>query len=206
MTQRGKYIVIEGNDGTGKSTQVELLRAHLNNTGIESIEIHEPDGTPVASAIRDIIKNGSLSRSPETNLLLFTASRNELWHHAKEQLEKGKWVIAARNYFSTLAYQGYGEGINRELITSLTRQFTDEAYMSPDLAVILSLEDEKERERRIGQRGSLQNPDTFESKDTSFQQRVNSGYLAVAKEYGLPVISALQSPEAISAEIVELLP
>lgn len=205
MAIHGKYIVIEGNDGTGKSTQVELLRTRLKNDGIQTIEIHEPGGTAVADAIRQVIKNGSLERSAKTNLLLFTASRQEIWQHAEAHLAKGTWVIAARNYFSTLAYQGYGEGLDRELILSVTQQFTSDRYMTPDLAVILTLEDEDERKRRIGQRGDLDNPDTFESKDSSFQQRVSDGYLHIAKDRSLPVISALQTPQQISDEIYALI-
>ena len=206
MPSRGKYVVIEGNDGTGKSTQVELLRARLKNEGIESIEIHEPAGIPIADAIRTVIKNGDLDRSGETNLLLFTASRHEIWRHAEKQLDEGIWVIAARNYFSTLAYQGSGEGLDKDLILRTTETFTDAAYMTPDLAVILSLEDENERAKRIGKRGELENPDTFESKDAAFQRRVNDGYLQIAKERNLPIISALQTPEEISDEIYALLP
>ena len=202
----GKYIVIEGHDGTGKSTQVGLLREKLATRDIESIEFHEPEGTPIASALRAIIKNGDLARDPETNLLLFTAARHEIWQAAQQKLNEGAWVIAARNYFSTLAYQGYGEGLSLELITETTRKFTSETYMRPDVAVILSLDDENERAKRIQNRGELEIPDTFESKNDSFQQAVKDGYLKIAKEYGLPVISATQTPDEVTAQIQALLP
>lgn len=202
---RGKYIVIEGSDGTGKSTQVQLLRAELEKRGIKSIEFHEPEGAPIADAIRTVIKNGELPRDGQTNLLLFTAARHEIWKHAQTELENGTWVIAARNYFSTLAYQGYGEGLDLDLITETTRTFTDETYMKPDLAVILSLDDEAERERRIKSRGELENPDTFESKSSDFQTAVKNAYLKIAKERGLPVISANQTPEAITGQIYKYL-
>lgn len=203
---RGKYIVIEGHDGTGKSTQVRMLREYLSKHGIDSIEFHEPEGTPIANEIRTIIKNGSLNRSAITNLLLFTAARHEIWHNrAKTALANDTWVISARNYFSTLAYQGYGEGVDIELITSTTEKFTDEQYMQPDLAVILSLESDDERKKRIGNRGELENPDTFESRDDDFQSRVRDGYLTVAKEHNLPIISATQSPEEVLADIVTLI-
>lgn len=200
MTQ-GKYIVIEGSDGTGKSTQVTLLRERLKERGIDSIEFHEPGGLPITDSIREIILNGSLERQPETNLLLFTAARCELWHTARQQLKKGVWVIASRNYFSTLAYQGYGEGLDRQLITKTTRQFTDDLYMQPDVAVILTLEDEAEREARIGKRGELQTPDTFESKDESFQKTVHNSYKQLAEEYDLPLIAASRSRQEIADDI-----
>lgn len=202
---RGKYIVIEGHDGTGKSTQVSLLREKLTTEGIDSIEFHEPGGMPIADAIRAVIKNGNLSRDSTTNLLLFTAARHEIWKDAQEKLADGTWVIAARNYFSTLAYQGYGEGLDIELITSTTHRFTDNVYMQPDLAVILSLEDDREREKRIAKRGELTNPDTFESKDSNFQDRVKAGYITIARARDLSVISALRSPEAITEQIYSLI-
>lgn len=203
--KRGKYIVIEGNDGTGKSTQVGLIREKLAAKGIESIEFHEPQGSPIADEIRTIIKNGSLERDSRTNLLLFTAARHEIWKHAQAELEKGIWVVAARNYFSTLAYQGYGEGLELELIMSTTALFTNELYMKPDMAVILTLEDEQERIKRISGRGSLAVQDTFESRDQSFQTALQEGYLAIAKEYKLPVISASQPKEVITKQIFDLI-
>lgn len=201
---RGKYIVIEGSDGTGKSTQVALLREKLSQQGIDSIEFHEPGGLPIADSIRSVILNGELPREPETNLLLFTAARHELWKNARKNIEKGVWVIAARNYFSTLVYQGYGEGVDRKLITDTTLQFTDELYMQPDVAIILTLEDELEREARIGNRGELSTPDTFESKDADFQRAVHSGYQRLAADYSLSTISSLQTPEKVAEAIYHL--
>lgn len=203
MTQ-GKYIVIEGHDGTGKSTQVGLLRDRLSEQGIGSIEFHEPQGTPIADAIRTVIKNGSLPREPETNLLLFTAARHEIWKQAETMLEQGIWVIAARNYYSTLAYQGYGEGLDLDLITSLTEQFTNKRYMNPDHALILTLDDHNERQHRIGNRGKIAHPDTFESRDAGFQNAVGNAYLAIAKERNLPCIDANRPVADIADEIFSL--
>jgi dTMP kinase len=203
---RGKYIVIEGSDGTGKSTQVTLLREKLNKKGIDSIEFHEPGGLPMANSIRDIIKNGSLQRRPETNLLLFTAARHEIWHDARQKLDQGMWIVASRSYFSSLVYQGYGEGVDRQMIIDLTKQFTDDIYMQPDMAVILTLENEAEREARIGKRGELAAPDTFESKDIDFQQAVQDGYKRLAADYKLPTISSSQTPDKVAEAIMQLVP
>ncbi|HEY1085345.1 MAG TPA: dTMP kinase [Candidatus Saccharimonadales bacterium] len=197
---RGKYIVIEGNDGTGKSTQVKLLREYLSSKGIESSEYQEPSGTPIAGAIREVIINGMLERSGATNLLLFTAARHEIWKQAEKDLEEGKWVVCSRNYFSTLAYQGYGEGLDLDLITRLTAEFTSESYMKPDLAIILTL-DHDTRASRIAERGSVKNPDTFESRTGVFQERVSNGYLEIAKSQQLPILDAAKSPNEIAAEI-----
>lgn len=201
----GRYIVIEGNDGTGKSTQAELLAKWLHDEkGIDSFVTHEPDGLGISAEIRKLIKNGEFDRDGETNLLLFTASRHEIWRRARRELEAGKWVISARNYLSTLAYQGYGEGIDRQKIIDATRQFTDETYMQPDLTVVLTLAD-AEREKRIAERGELETKDTFESRTSNFQAKVNAGYEQIAADFGYPIIDASRSIDDIQAEIRRLL-
>lgn len=202
----GKYIVIEGHDGTGKSTQVTAIRAKLKDLGIDSVEFHEPDGTPVADEIRNLIKNGALERDGMTNLLLFSASRHDIWtKKALPALTEGKWVVASRNYFSTLAYQGYGEGASLNDILNITLVATDEHYMKPDIAVILNLDDEAERKKRIGARGELANPDTFESKGDDFQSRVKDAYVAIANERAIPIVSASQPIDDVTNDIWDVI-
>ena len=200
---RGKYIVIEGQDGTGKTTQADLLQKLLESQGISVVHIKEPGGSPVAEAIRDVILNGNLARTPMTNALLFTANRHELWHSVIEPaLSIGTWVICTRNYWSTLAYQGYGEGMDTNIITAITSTFTDIRYMTPDMSVILLYKDLDERKRRIAERNSLVNPDTFESKDPGFQDRVDAGYSVVADKFDIPVIEAGDSIAAVHEKIL----
>lgn len=204
MPERGKYIVIEGHDGTGKSTQVEMLHEHLSEEGIEAVQIHEPAGVAIADELRKIIKNGELDRDGETNLLLFTAARRELFRQViAPTLGRGAWVLAARNWRSTAAYQGYGEGLSINEIEAITRKYTDEAYLNPDFECILSLQSEQERAKRIAKRGELENPDTFESRGDDFQTKVENGYLDIARKDGLLVIDASPSPEEIHEEIWE---
>lgn len=201
MSERGKYIVIEGNDGTGKSTQVERLEMRLAAAGIHCSRIHEPDGPPTASRLRDIIKDGRLERDPWTNVLLFTASRRISWLQAmKPALDNGEYVVAARNWFSTIAYQGYGQGIELEKIERFTKDNIAEDYLSPDLTLILSLQDE-ERSGRITAREELNRPDTFESLPPDFQARVNTGYIQFAQDRGIEIIDASQSIEVVEEEI-----
>jgi dTMP kinase len=206
----GKYIVIEGTDGTGKSTQVKMLPPRLAKSCFESIEFSEPatdpkDGVedvPIADALRALIKNGTLERDAITNLFLFSAARREKWNRkALPALKLGKCVVASRNYYSTEAYQGYGEGLDLETIRAMTRLATDDRYMHPDIAIILSMEDEAERQTRIGSRGPLENPDTFESRGNDFQKRVNDAYLDIADRYKIPVISASGTPQEVSDRI-----
>lgn len=209
----GKYIVIEGNDGTGKSTQVELLTRNLRQNGHDAVMIEEPGSedidksTPVANYLRSIIKNGKLQRDPEINLALFSAARRELWQRKiSPALARGAIVLSARNYFSTLAYQGMGEGLDENHIVEVTRLFTDERYINPDLLLVLTLEDEAERTARINKRGALDRPDTFEARDADFQSRVNKAYIDLAREHALPTISCLDGTrcktiDEIQAEI-----
>lgn len=197
----GKYLVIEGNDGTGKSTQIELLGEYLNSQGIETFIVHEPDGPGISSEIRKLLKNGHFERQPSTNLLLFTASRHEMWQQAKRELESGKWVLSARNYFSTIAFQGYGEGLSIQTIIDTTRTYTDEHYMNPDYAFILRIDSSDEREKRINKRGAVEHPDTFESRGEDFQSKVEAGYGSIAEDFGITVIDANQPIETIQQQI-----
>jgi len=202
----GKYIVIEGADGTGKSTQLELLEKYLIELGHEVLVIQEPGGDPLSDKLRDIIKDGSLPRDPWTNVILFTASRRAAWLQSiKPALEAGKWVVAARNYISTIAYQGYGEGVDVQKIIDYTRDNVDEAYMSADQVIILTLEDEKARDSRIVDRLPERDLDTFESKPEAFQQAMQEGYVKFAAQQGITTINANQPIETIQQEIRNLL-
>jgi dTMP kinase len=210
MEKLGRYIVIEGNDGTGKSTQVEMLMQNLESKGHDVVMIEEPGSekadrsTPIANDLRQVIKNGNLHRDPEINLTLFSAARRELWEHMiAPALGRGAIVLSARNYFSTLAYQGRGEGLSEDLIIEKTRLYTSERYMSPDLLLVLTLEDETERAARISGRGTLETPDTFESRGDDFQSRVNNGYLAIARERGIPTISCLDGARGKTREEIQ---
>lgn len=201
----GKSILIEGTDATGKTTVANLLAEHAYEEGRRIIRVDEPDSAyrftplvvnpeplaPISREIRTIIKNGDLGRTALTNVHLFTAARAENWHSViRPALERGDWVIFARNWLSTLIYQGYAEGFDKDQIEAITRAALGDDYMTPDHAYILDLNDEKERARRIAERGALENPDTFESKGDEFQQLLLTGYRDIAKRHGLQLVEA----------------
>ncbi|NCU37912.1 dTMP kinase [Candidatus Saccharibacteria bacterium] len=198
LTKHGFYIVGEGNDGTGKSTQINLLAKYFEKEyGLETYTMHEPDGCLISSEIRTILKNGSLERDAVTNLLLFTASRHETWfREAMPVLENGGVVLSARSYLSSLMYQGLAEGLGMQYVQEVTAAFMNERYMTPDLTVIFELED-KLRNERIGARGQLANPDTFESQGDSYQAAVNGGYKQIAADQDFAVINAGKSIEVV---------
>ena len=216
--QRGSYIVIEGIDGTGKSTQIDLLAKHYRAQGHSVTVVEEPSSddpaqtTPIAHYLRTVIKNGDLRRDPEINLALLSTARRELWQHMiQPALERSETVLASRNYFSTLAYQGYGEGLSQEHIRYVTALFTSQRYLAPDHLIILMLNNEQERMHRIQQRGPLTTPDTFESQGNDFQQRVHAGYGVLAKDYQVPIIQCMsdsgahKSPHEIQREILSII-
>ncbi len=198
LKKHGFYIVGEGNDGTGKSTQIDMLATYLQKEfALETYVMHEPDGCPIASEIRTIIKNGDLERDAITNLLLFTAARHETWYReALPVLGRGGVVLSARNYISTEIYQGLGEGIGADYIRQVTAAFMDERYMTPDLTVIFDVED-KTRQQRIDARGPLEHPDTFEMRGEEFQTTLKQGYRTTANERGYPIIDATRSIQTI---------
>ncbi len=203
---QGKYVVIEGHDGTGKTTQAELLVERLRAQGIIVSTTKEPGGNAIGEAIREVLLNGSLKREPGTNLLLYTANRYDLWHtFIKPRLDKGEWVIATRNYWSSLTLQGYGEGLDLDFIESTTKQFLPPHYMSPDVGIVLDIDSINESRARIAKRGELKNPDTFESRGDDFQQKVIQGYRSIVKAKKLPCISASQSVQVINDQIWDVI-
>ena len=205
----GAYIVIEGNDGTGKSTQVDMLAAWLRERGREVVVIEDPGSddetktTPVANEYRRVLKDGRFKLDPEVNLLLFSAARRELWLHKIEPaLQRGAVVLSSRSYLSTLVYQGYGEGVTEDTIISMTKRFTHECYMNPDFVVVLFADDQT-RQRRIAERGITEAVDSFESRNDAFQKKINDGYQTVAKTHNIPLILAERSPTDVHQHILQ---
>ena len=195
------YIVIEGQDGTGKSTQAELLKKHYEKQGKEVVMLEEPDGDlPQAHDLHDMILTRGYNFEPLSNVLLFTVARIELWKKIAEPvLKRGGIVISARNYWSTLAYQGYGEGVSRSKIIRITKDLLPDKYFHPDYGFILTVSDEV-RLARQQNRGKA--TETFEKKADEFQQKVNSAYPKIAKDFNLIVIDASATIEDIFARII----
>ena len=198
------YIVIEGQDGTGKSTQAKLLQEYFEAQGREAILLEEPDGNlPQSHDLHDMILTRGYDLESVTNVLLFTAARVELWRKLAEPvLKRGGVVISSRNYWSTLAYQGYGEGVSRSKIIRLTKMMLPEKYFTPDLGVILAVSDAV-RLTRQDNRGKA--AETFEKKPSAFQQKVNAAYPQIAKEFTLHLLDASGTIEEIFAKIKKLL-
>ena len=185
-----------------------MLAKWYRQQGCQVCLVEEPGSddpeksTPVANELRRVIKDGRLARAPEVNLALFSAARRELWQRKiQPALAAGMVVVSARNYFSTLAYQGYGQGLSLQQIVQTTELFTDQRYLRPDAAVILVLPDQVRAERIAG-RGQLSQPDSFESQPADFQVRVNQGYRQIAVDYGLPTVDATGPIPLVQQKII----
>lgn len=204
--ERGWRGVFEGNDATGKSTQVDLTADWIRSEyGREVLVINEPDGpTELSHRLRDIIKDGTVERIPLANVLMLTASRAESFAIAEDFMSKGGIVLAARDVDSTKAYQGAGEGVSMEYIERISRLSLPPRYFVPELKAYLSLEHAK-RLARLAGRESPETPDTFEGREIDFQDRVNEFYFANGAANNYPMIDADQTRAAIQDQIKELI-
>ena len=198
--------VIEGNDLTGKTTQVDMLADWIRDEyGRQVLVINEPDGpTEMPQRLRDIIKDGTIARSPKTNVLLFTGARVESFAYAEDFMNQGGIVLAARDKDSTDAYQGAGEGVPFEYIDQISKLSLPPRYFKPELKVYLSLEHMK-RQARMAGREVTEKPDTFEMRAVDFQDRVNGFYFDNSVKENIPLINADQPRAAINMEIRELI-
>lgn len=179
---RGRYVVLEGGEGVGKTTQVARLAERLRRVGITVEVLREPGGDPLGEALRELLL-GDVPRQPEAEVLLFNAVRAQLLvGHVRPLVERGTWVLSDRSRLSTLAYQGHGHGVD----LAWTRAICDAtvALAPPDLELVLHC-DEAVAAGRRAERGTS---DRFERMDEGFHRRVVAGYLAEAARLGAAVV------------------
>ena len=203
---KGKFIVIEGIDGCGKTTQIDELSQWLPNSGLlkkEStlITTREPGGSLLGKKLRELILDNNENNKPSSlaELLLYSADRAE--HVSKiisPALKKNNWVISDRFSDSTMAYQGYGRNINLEIIKNIESIVCQGEY--PDLTFFLEISPEESISRRKNEM-----PDRIESEGIRFLEKVNEGFKLIAKEKNWKVISASQNIQTISNQIKETL-
>lgn len=171
---RGHLITFEGVEGSGKSSQCRLLAQWLRREGCQVRETSEPDGTTLGEAIRMVFEREN--RAPLTELFLFLAARQQhVFEVVRPELESGKIVVSDRYADATLAYQGYGRGIDLQTIRELNMLAT--GGITPDLTILLDLDPGEGLARIRGRR-----LDNFEQLGLSFHQRVRQGYLEIARE------------------------
>jgi len=166
------FIVFEGGEGTGKSTQAKALHQRLRKLGVSVRLTHEPGGTPIGDRLRRWLKFGR-GITIQTELLFFEAARSQLVKQViRPAMAKGQVVVCDRFAGSTVAYQGYGRGMDLSLVEALNEFVGD--GLKPDLMVLLDLGAEQGLSRKRS-RG-----DCFEREEFSFHLRVRDGYLKQA--------------------------
>ena len=174
----GRFITLEGGEGAGKSTQAKLLAAWLGEHGIAVEITREPGGSPGAEEIRTLLVTGETGRwEPLTETLLhYAARRDHMTTRIAPALASGRWVISDRFFDSTAAYQGFGQGVNAEIIDRL-RQLTIGGF-KPDLTLILDISAQTRRLRTLGRPGQ---EDRYERMTEAFHARVRDGFMAIAR-------------------------
>jgi dTMP kinase len=172
----GRFITLEGGEGAGKSTQAKLLATALTERGLPVLQTREPGGAPGAEVLRGLLLGGSVTWSaPAETLLHFAARAEHVERTIRPALEAGMWVVCDRFYDSTMAYQGYGQGADRDTITALSGLLR----LNPDVTLVLDVSDQVAITRQL-QRGS--NADRYERLDAFFHARVNAGFREIARQ------------------------
>jgi dTMP kinase len=172
------FITFEGSEGCGKSTQVKLLADRLRAAGVPFVLTREPGGTAIGESIRELLQFApqSAAMSPETEVLLFEASRAQLLREIiKPALERGECVIADRFFDSTSVYQGVARKLDHEFVQELNSFAVGDCL--PDITFVLDVDLETARARMKGPR----RPDRMEQQSDDFYERVIEGYRELAK-------------------------
>jgi dTMP kinase len=203
---RGKFITLEGGEGAGKSTQAQLLARTFESAGRSVVVTREPGGAAGAEEIRALLVTGGIGRwSPMAEALLhYAARRNHLDRTILPALDRGIWVICDRFADSTMAYQGYGHDLGRDVVSELHRVAIGE--FTPDLTLILDLPVDVGL-RRAGIRAGVgaNGEDRYERMRPAFHRRLREGFLDIARlDPGrCVVIDADRSIEAVRQAVVD---
>ncbi len=197
---KGKFIVLEGPDRCGKSTQAKLLYNYFLARGADVLLTREPGGTPTAERIRQIVLEPGLDVRPMAELFLYEASRSQ---HTQEKilpaLEAGKIVICERYTMSTCAYQGYGRGIDLKTIETLNQIAT--LGLKPDLTLVFLMSD-----KYFTERGEYLFSDRLEQEDLAFRQKMRQGYQElIARTPNAYLVDADRNVDEIQRQVVGLL-
>ena len=180
----GRFITLEGDEGTGKSTQVKRLAAALEVKGIKTLTTREPGGSPGAEQIRKLMVEGEPGRwdAITETLLAYAARADHVTRTIGPALMAGTWVICDRFSDSTFAYQGAGRGLDRETIRRIDSAVLDD--FSPDLTLILDMDVKRGLERALTRtmaRGDAEN--RFEKFGADFHERLRQAFLDMARRH-----------------------
>ncbi len=197
------FITFEGPDGSGKSTQLKMLAAALREEGIDIVTTREPGGTEIGDQIRAVIMNmKNKAMDPRTELLLFNASRAQLVEELiRPSLAAGKVILCDRYADSTMAYQGYGHGLDKDELRRLLNFAT--GGLKPDLTLLFDISAEAGLKRRLSNHDEWNRMDDYALQ---FHERVRGGFLelAAADPERWVVIDADRDPGVIHAEVLDI--
>ena len=196
--KKGRFITMEGVDGSGKTTQLQLTARYLLDCGYDVVTTREPGGTKLAERSRDVVLDADAAVNPRTEVLLYLAARAEHVEKViRPALEAGKVVLCDRFADSTMVYQGFVRGIEIDKVKALCEFATDE--IQPELTILLDAAPEALLQRRAD-RGVK---DRFEQEGLDFQKKVRAGFLLLANADPVRVkkVNALQNTEAVQADI-----
>ncbi|WP_458526380.1 dTMP kinase [Onishia taeanensis] len=206
MDTRGRFITLEGGEGVGKTTNVELVCRTLRARGIEVVHTREPGGTSRAEAIRGLLLDPDIDEPLDADaelLLVFAARAQHLARCIRPALERGAWVVCDRFTDATFAYQGGGRGLDGSRIATLERLVQGE--LTPDLTLLLDMPADA-AQRRLASRidGEGGQRDRFERERLDFFTRVREAYLARAEAAPerVAIIDAGQSLASVQASIL----
>jgi dTMP kinase len=197
----GRFITLEGGEGAGKSTHVKRLAAALAGAGIEAVATREPGGAPGAEEIRRILVEGEPGRwAPLTETLLHFAARAEhVARTIRPALDRGAWVVCDRFVDSTMAYQGYAQGVGRAKVEEVARAVL--GAFRPDLTLILDVPADQGLARSAKRGGS---GTRYESMGLEFHAKLREAFLDIAKREPdrCFVIDATEPKDAVAAAIL----
>jgi dTMP kinase len=201
-----RFITFEGIEGSGKTTQIQLLSNYLEDRGIEHLLTREPGGTPIGDQIRRLVLDRRNSdMTPVCELLLYAAARAQHVDQViRPALEAGRLVLCDRFRDATFAYQGYGRGIPLDLIDALHDLRT--LALRPDLTLLFDIDARPALERaRARDHGGRTDLTRFEQEDLAFHERVRSGYLEMSRhEPGrIAVLDARGAVDEVHLRVIE---
>jgi dTMP kinase len=203
MKQPGKFITIEGIEGAGKTTCLDIIAKQLTQQGITVMSTREPGGTPLGEALRELLlghQQAGMSSDAEL-LLLFAARAEHIQQRIRPALAEGQWVLCDRFTDASYAYQGAGRGLDITRITTLVDWV--QKGLKPDLTLLLDISPE-EGLQRAKQRSM---PDRFEAETYAFFAKVRAGYqqLAAQEPERIVLVDASQSLQQVQAAIQQLI-
>jgi dTMP kinase len=201
VIMKGIFITIEGGDGSGKSTQIDMLMSYFNEHGFDVLLTREPGGTPISEKIREVIlDSNNMEMANMTEVLLYAAARAQhVAEFIKPNIEQGKVVICDRFVDSSVVYQGYARGVGIDAVETINSYAT--LGLLPDLTILLDLPPDLGLSRKKNQQAL----DRLELASDAFHIKVNEGYRLLAKRHQSRILTvdATNSIETIHQIVLE---